>query len=84
MSTLQEFGYLKLIKVRMYNCMCTVFIVRTTDAPNVAPINFKVLMVAVTSVTFQWNILSEQEANGIVREYVIICSERNTITRVSI
>jgi len=45
--------------------------------------NFKVLAIEATSIIFQWNILRDQEANGIVRQYVIICSDTNTDTMVS-
>ena len=86
MLEFQEFGCLKLIKVCMhvYKIFHLTMHVIYTGSPNMAPRNFTALVIAATSVTFQWNILSNQQANGIVvRQYVIICSERNSNIRVS-
>ena len=50
---------------------------------NVAPSNFRVINTTTTSVTFQWDALSYQQANGVVQQYVITCTERNANTEVS-
>ena len=47
-----------------------------------APSNFRVINTTTTSVTFQWDALSYQQANGVVQQYVITCTERNTDTEV--
>ena len=51
--------------------------------PNVAPSNFRVIVTTSTNMTFQWDALSHQQANGVVQQYVITCTERNTNTEVS-
>ena len=51
--------------------------------PNVAPNNFRVIVTTSTNMTFQWDALSRQQANGVVQQYVITCTERNTNTEVS-
>ena len=52
-------------------------------SPNVAPSNFRVIETTSTSVTFQWNALSDEQANGVVQQYVITCAEISTDTKVS-
>ena len=51
-------------------------------SPRLAPSNFRIIDVTPTSVTFQWDALSNQQANGVVQQYVITCTERNTDTEV--
>ena len=47
------------------------------------PSNFRVIDTTSTSVTFQWDALSNQQANGVVQQYVITCTERSTNTEVT-
>ena len=47
------------------------------------PSNFRVIDTTSTSVTFQWDALSDQQANGVVQQYVITCTERYTNTKVN-
>ena len=42
--------------------------------PSVAPSNFRDISVTSNTVTFTWNTLNLQEANGIVRWYIITCN----------
>ena len=42
-----------------------------------APSNFRVIDTTSTSVTFQWDALSNQQANGLVQKYIVTCTERN-------
>ena len=58
--------------------MCT-----NLASPNVAPSNFRVIDTTTNSVTFQWDALSDQQANGEVQRYVVTCTERNTNREVS-
>ena len=51
-------------------------------SPKVAPSNFIVIDTTSTSVTFQWDALSDQQANGVIQQYVITCTERNANTEV--
>ena len=46
-------------------------------SPQVAPSNFSVIDTASTSVTFQWDALSNQQANGLVQQYVVTCTEKS-------
>ena len=48
-----------------------------------APSNFRVIDTTSTSVTFQWDALSNQQANGVVEQYVVTCTERSTNREVS-
>ena len=48
-----------------------------------APGDFKVIDITSTSVTFQWNAVNNPPANGVVQQYVITCTERNTNREVS-
>ena len=48
-----------------------------------APSNFRVIDTTSTSVTFQWDALSNQQANGVVEQYVVTCTERSTNSEVS-
>ena len=48
-----------------------------------APSNFRVIDTTSTSVTFQWDALSNQQANGVILRYVVTCTERNNNTEVS-
>jgi len=50
--------------------------------PNKAPSNFTVLAISATFATFQWDSLSDQQANGIIRQYVIICTETKSNIKV--
>ena len=52
-------------------------------SPHVAPSNFRVIDTTSTSVTFQWDALSNQQANGLVQQYVVTCTEGSTNTMVS-
>ena len=47
------------------------------------PSNFRVIDTTSTSVAFQWDTLSNQQANGVVQQYVITCTERSTNTEVT-
>ena len=58
--------------------MCT-----NLASPNVAPSNLRVIDTTTNSVTFQWDALSDQQANGEVQRYVVTCTERNTNREVS-
>ena len=51
-------------------------------SPRLPPSNFRIIDITPTSVTFQWDALSNQQANGVVQQYVITCTERNTDTEV--
>ena len=52
-------------------------------APSMAPQDFRSVDRTATSVTFQWTDLTESEANGIARNYTIICLSGNTTFLVS-
>ena len=53
-------------------------------SPSVAPANFRGISVTQTNITFSWNTLNYQEANGIVRWYIITCTETISATVVRI
>ena len=55
----------------------------TLASPSVAPNNFKVVSTTQTNITFSWNTLSYQEANGIVRWYIIACTGSISVSVVS-
>ena len=42
--------------------------------PSIAPMGFMMANLASNSITFQWTLLTDSEANGIVRQYVITCN----------
>ena len=42
--------------------------------PRVAPNNFRDVSVKYNAIIFSWNTLSYQDANGIVRWYIITCN----------
>ena len=46
----------------------------TLASPSVAPNNFKAIFTTQTNITFSWDALSRQEANGLVRWFVITCN----------
>ena len=52
-------------------------------APSVAPDDFTVITTTSTSITFQWNELVDQ-VNGIIRWYIITCTNENNTVMVSI
>ena len=66
-----------------YTCNISCFPFITPAPPNVAPSNFRVIDATTTSVTFQWDALSDEQANGVVQQYVITCTEISTNTEVS-
>ena len=46
-------------------------------APSIAPQDFISIARTSTTITFQWTDLSQSEANGIIRNYTIICLQGN-------
>ena len=60
-----------------------IFVHNDSASPQVAPSNLRVIDTTSSSVTFQWDALSNQQANGVVQQYVVTCTERNTSTEVS-
>ena len=52
-------------------------------SPNVAPTNFRVIDRTLASLSFQWDALSNEQANGVVKRYVVTCIERNNNREVS-
>ena len=52
-------------------------------APNIAPRNFRSINTTATTITFQWNDLTTQEANGTVRNYTVTCTRGNSMFMVS-
>ena len=48
-------------------------------APSVAPSNFQAVNITSTSITFSWDALDDQ-ANGIIQFYIIICIADDNIT----
>lgn len=52
--------------------MCTV--------PSIAPIGFRSTAVSFNSITFQWIPLTDRQANGIVRWYIITCNESTVVS----
>ena len=56
-------------------CVCT--------APSVAPQGFTSIARTSTTITFQWTDLTRSEANGIIRNYTIICIQGSTPFMVS-
>ena len=63
--------------------MYAIFVCSNLASPNVPPSNFRVIDTTSISVTFQWDALNNQQANGVVQQYVITCTERYTIIEVS-
>ena len=64
-------------------CHFLIFVCINPASSNVAPNNFAFIDTTTNSVTFQWDALSDQQANGVVQQYVLTCTERNTSTGVS-
>ena len=64
-------------------CHFLIFVCINPASPNVAPNNSAFIDATTTSVTFQWDALSDQQANGEVQRYVVTCTERNTNREVS-
>ena len=52
-------------------------------APSIAPRNFNYTTVTATSITFQWDNLTVEEANGIIRRFTITCTSSNPPVMVS-
>ena len=52
-------------------------------APSIAPQGFTSIDRTSTTITFQWTDLTQSEANGIIRNYTIICLQGNTPFMVS-
>ena len=50
-----------------------VYLFCTCLAPSIAPRNFRVIDVTTTNITFQWDPLTGQGTNGIVRSYTVTC-----------
>ncbi|XP_065905061.1 uncharacterized protein [Dysidea avara] len=48
-------------------------------APNTAPNDFTSTTATPTSITFQWIPITDQDANGIVRWYIITCNDTITV-----
>ena len=44
-------------------------------APSIAPQNFRDVGRTATSIMFQWNDLTTIKANGVVRNYTVICTQ---------
>ena len=74
-NTYIRMSIILLIDILFYVCI-------NLASPRVAPSNFRVIDTTSTNVTFQWDALSDQQANGVVQQYVITCTERNTNTEV--
>ena len=55
--------------VIVYNRMILLFV-----APVIAPQNFRYTDVTATSITFEWNPLTGQGVNGMVRNYTVNCA----------
>ena len=51
-------------------------------SPNVAPSNFRIIDTTLASLSFQWDALSNEQANGVVQRYVVTCTERSTNRKV--
>ena len=53
-------------------------------APSIAPENFRDISVTATSITLMWDNLTMSEANGIIRYFIVTCTNDNaTLTMVS-
>lgn len=49
-------------------------------APSVSPAGFTSTTTTATSIVFQWAALTNDKANGIVRQYVISCDGLNSVS----
>ena len=57
--------------------IAAVVVVIVITAPSVAPRNFRRISITATTITFQWDNLIAQEANGIVRNFTVACTRGN-------
>ena len=86
MHIIAAFVFSELMNVSLitkYKLAYAIFVCSNLASPNLPPSNFRVIDTTSTSVTFQWDALSDQQANGVVQQYVITCTERSTSTEVS-